>query len=120
MQVLEVVFRGEESCRQHINSIRLENVWHTKADARIAELELLSAQECLTQAVEDARRMRERDQKQDAKVWSTLAVESSYTSTDESLRIHERLVRHYEERARQKRQVARFAVEALGSPSVAG
>ena len=44
IQVLEVVFQGEESCRQHIHSIRVENVRHTEADARQAEQDLLRAQ----------------------------------------------------------------------------
>ena len=60
MQVVEIAFRGEESRRQHIRGIRLDNVRHTEADVRVAEQDLLSAQESLGRAVESLRRSKER------------------------------------------------------------
>ena len=120
LQVLDVVFQGEESCRQHVHSIRLDNVRHTESDARRAEQYLLSAQENLRRDVESVRESKERLSKEmeDGKVWSTFEVDI-YRSANELKLMTEVFVRRCEERARHARQVARLAVEALGSPSVA-
>ena len=121
MQVLKVVFQGEKNCRRHVHSIRVDNVRHTEADARQAEQDLLNTQECLRMLVKPAKeRQKMLGQKlQDANVCSTQTMES-YTKVDEWLRSTEAFLKRSEENVQQARRIARLAVEALGSPSVAG
>ena len=97
-QVLEVIFQGDESCRQHIHAIRLDNVRHSEADARQAEQSALRAQEALNEFVQNA--------------WSARSMQS--TSRVNAL------VRQAEERARYAREVARWAFDAHISPRLAG
>ena len=100
MQVVEIAFGGEEIRRQHIRSIRLDNVRHSEEDARRAEQNLLSAQENLRETI---------------KFWSTMPSRNA----NEFVRRYETSVRRCEENARQAREVARRAVEALGIPGEA-
>ena len=110
-QVAEVFVQGVESCRQHINSIRLDNVRHSEQEARQAEQNLLLAQESPRQAEEIAGIYKARRTS-----WSTITIEIA----DQSVRNNEAYVRRYEELARQAKEEARWAVEALSIASAAG